>query len=57
MGVNSQASIYISFRFSLSNTPLSQEENQFSKVSEGLSSSWRSSSVELINLTSEAVKS
>lgn len=36
---------------------LSQEENQFSKVSEGHSFSWRSSSVELINLTSEAVKS
>ena len=36
---------------------LSQEENRFSKVSEGHSFSWRSSSVELINLTSKAVKS
>ena len=36
---------------------LSQEENRFSKVSEGHSFSWRSSSGELINLTSKAVKS
>lgn len=56
MGVNSQASISISFRFSLSNTPaFSGRKSVFKSVRRTqLSGDF---SVELINLTSKAVKS